>query len=276
MGISRRSLSTLSLLLLCWLALTSCAARRNAATPSQLADRRFLLQSARGAALLAGVTVQLSFSDRELNFSARCNHHFGSYQLENGQLVMQGIGQTEMGCPAGEQQRDDWLEQFFLAKPRLGLAGNKLTLTSRSVQLVFLDRVVADPDRPLQGTPWDVTEYLQGGSAMGLMEIAAPRLLFARDGSWTLRAKCCEGAGKYTVEARERASEKARITITSADFTSRPCEAEHDKIATRFVRSVLTDGELRYRIKAGSLTLESDKHGLGLRDSSSVTPNRAL
>lgn len=239
--------------------LAACGSARDAKTQLSLTERQFLLQSQVAAPLMQGVDVRVSFSLREVSFMAGCNQHFGDYTLRDQKIVMRGMGHTEMGCGSEEHARDTWLEKFFQAGPRLTLADHTLTLQNGAAKLVFLDRVVADPDRPLQQTPWTVAEYIDGETMMGLMNIEGPQLTFARDGSFKLQAVCVDAEGRYTLDGK-------RITITGISFTPHPCQEENDQVAARFVRNVLSDGEFEYRIKAGHLTLEGNKHGLGLRD----------
>ena len=48
--------------------------------------------------LVDGTRIRLSFTDGELAASAGCNTMGGAYRIEEGLLVVEGGGMTEMGC----------------------------------------------------------------------------------------------------------------------------------------------------------------------------------
>jgi heat shock protein HslJ len=219
-----------------------------APSSSPFGERLFLLQSNEGAELLAGASVRVGFRDKSLSFGADCNHMGGDFSIEGEQLVLVNVFSTEMGCDAERHAQDEWLQTFFTSRPTFELAGNNLTFKTDRARLVFLDREVADPDRPLVGTLWEVGNYVDGDTAMGLMGIEGPRITFAADGTWQARSVCLEASGSYVVEGD-------RVKLSNTRATQGEC-VENDKTAAEFVRSVLIDGELKYAIDAFSLTLE--------------------
>jgi heat shock protein HslJ len=231
-------------------ALTACHAAPRPRSAESLQGRAFLLRSNEGAALLDGTTVHLSVTDTDLSVTARCNHMGGSYKIDDDRLIVGSMFQTEMGCDAERHAQDDWLQAFFASQPHVALRGNELTLSNDSSSLVFLDREVADPDRPLQGTVWEINTYTEGEGAMGLMGIEAPRVTFAADGAWQARSVCLDASGRYIVEGD-------RIVLSGTRAVQGEC-ADNDKEAAQFVRSVLVDGELRYAIDARRLELKSN------------------
>jgi heat shock protein HslJ len=223
-----------------------------------VAGRAFVLQSQQGASLLSGADLRVSFTDTEVSAHAYCNHLFGHYQLEENRLIVPGMGGTEMGCESQYHRQDEWISTFLASKPTAELSGSTLTLRNAEATLVLLDRVEADPDRPLQATVWEINTYIEGEGAMGLMEIAPPKLVFATDGTWTLRATCTEGHGTYT-------QSKESITLANSQFTDvlARCGTDNDREAAQRVRAVLADGELRVRIEARSLDLRRGGRGVG-------------
>ena len=136
----------------------------------------------------------------------------------------------------------------FLSRRPSTVEGNTLTLANDTSKLVFLDRKVADPDRALQGTVWEINSYIDADSAMGLMGIEAPRVTFARGGSWQARSVCLDASGRYTVKGD-------RIELFGTRASQGAC-IENDKEAAEFVQSVLVDGTLTYKIEARMLTLK--------------------
>jgi heat shock protein HslJ len=237
------------------LAFSACHAAPPPKMSDKLTGRRFLLQAVEGAELLVGIEVQLHFSGDFLSFSAQCNHMDGRYSIEQAHLVVGSVGQTEMGCEPKAHEQDEWLSKFFTSKPALALDGAKLIVSSGSTRLSFLDREVADPDRPLTGMTWEVGTYIDGDTAMGLMGIESPRITFAADSSWQARGTCLEGTGTYTVSGDQ-------LTLANARFVETACKEDNDKEAAAFVRSVLVDGALSYTIDARQLTLKRGARGL--------------
>lgn len=230
-------------------ALAACHSAPPPKSPAGLQGRSYLLESSEGADLLSGTTVHLYFADGELSVKASCNHMGGSYELEQDRLVVGSMFQTEMGCDRERHAQDDWLQEFFGSKPKLVVQDTRLTLSNGASSLVFLDREVADPDRPLQGTVWAIDSYIDAETAMGLMGIDAPRLTFAADGTWQAHSVCLDAGGQYTVEGDG-------IELSGTRASQGDC-TDNDKEAAEFVRSVLVDGELTYTINAHTLDLKS-------------------
>lgn len=230
--------------------LTACHSAPQPKSAAGLRGRTFLLQSNVGAPVLDATQVRLSLTDADLSTTASCNHMGGSYKLDGDRLIVGSMFQTEMGCDAERHAQDEWLQAFFASKPRVALRGDELTLSNDTSSLVFLDREVADPDRPLQGTAWEINTYTDGESAMGLMGIEAPRVTFAADGAWQARSVCLDASGRYAVQGD-------RIVLSGTRAVQGDC-VDNDKEAAEFVRSVLVDGELTYAIDAGRLELKSN------------------
>jgi len=229
--------------------LVACHATPAPKSPAGVQSRTFLLQSSMGADLLAETTVHLRLTDNDLSFTANCNHMGGSYTIEHERVITGALEQTAMGCDPERHAQDDWLLKFFASKPKLVLQGNTLTFSNDASSLVFLDRELADPDRPLQGTVWEINAYTDAKTAMGLMGIVPPRLTFAADGTWQARSVCLDASGRYTVDGD-------RIEVTDTRATQGAC-TDNDKAAADFVRSVLVDGVLTYEVEARSLELKS-------------------
>lgn len=247
------------------LPLIACHSAPPPKSPAGFRGRTFLLETSQGADVLAGTAVRLHFSDNELSFGANCNHMGGSYSMAQGRVVVGDMFQTEMGCDAERHAQDDWLQAFFASKPKLVLEGTTLTLSNDASSLVFLDREVADPDRPLVGTTWAINSYNDAETAMGLMGIEAPRLTFAADGTWQARSVCLEASGRYTLDGD-------RIELSDTRATQGAC-TDNDKEAAEFVRSVLIDGELTYKIEAYSLDLKgSGPRSLGANAAETTKP----
>lgn len=80
--------------------------------------------------LVAHSRVTLAFTDGELHASAGCNSLTGKAAVEDGQLVVTGLGGTEMACADALMAQEEWFSGFLAASPAVALStGDTLTLT---------------------------------------------------------------------------------------------------------------------------------------------------
>lgn len=232
----------------------------SASTPAaQLAGREFLLDSADGFTAVTGTTVRVSFDDREEGPSfalhAGCNHHSGTYRWEAGRFELSSLASTEIGCETALVAQDAWLVAFFTSSPTMSLDGDRLTFVSDSITLVFLDREVADPDRPLTGRTWTIDTFILGGAASNLPVSDAPTVTFGDDGTVDVFSGCNSGSGTY-----EQSGD--RLTLSPIPYTERGCPDAAATQAESQVQAVLTEGEVDLEIEANRLTLTRDGRGL--------------
>lgn len=218
----------------------------------------YLLQSAVGYSPVEGTTIRVHFNDGEFGFSAGCNGHGGRFSVDDGRtLTITELGSTAMGCDEARHGQDAWLADFFTTRPTLALDGAELTVSGDEATLVFLDREVADPDRPLVGTLWtiDTTLDAAGAASSGGWAVDSLTLMFADDGSLTSQTPCGALTGAYAI---------AGDAVTLADMVYVPraggCSPWEDVDAS--IRDVLADGLLTYAIEAARLTLERGSIGL--------------
>lgn len=236
---------------LCVLFALGCAAERGV----ELDGRAFLFSSGQGFAPVAGTSVFLSFSDGALGISAGCNGAGADYRVRGGRLIASDLRQTLEGCNPELSAQDDLLAAFITSRPRLMLDGDTLTLTGDDgVTMVFLDREVADPDRPLTETRWGVDSFIQGDAVSNTPLPSEPILLFHADGSVEINTLCNRGMGSYAVAGD-------KIMLSGVTYTDRPC-AGGPAFADTQLKAVLKDGTVEFRIEARRLTLERGNVGI--------------
>lgn len=225
-----------------------------------LEGREFLLDSAQGFSPVAETTVRLHFDRDEegsrFGFYADCNHHSGVYEIRDGRLLVLGFGSTEIGCDEPRSTQDRFLSDFFVAGPELALDGDTLTFTGESATLVFLDREVADPDRPLTGRLWTVDTFLTADAASNRPLAAAPTVRFDDDGTLEVFSGCNTGTGAFT-------QTPGGVRIEGIAYTGEGCSDVAAADAAAHVQAVLSDGEVRAEIEANRLTLMHGELGLG-------------
>lgn len=243
------------------LLLTACGGESSEgqSTTDALNDRSFLLQSSTGFTPVAGTTVSVSFSDGGFGFNAGCNSFGGSLYLEGNTMRVGSLGSTGLGCDAARLDQDDWMADFFLSGPTLQLDGDELTIENSEATLSFLDREVADPDRPLLGSEWTVTSLITGPVAQA-GDFGRPTLQFSSDGTLQVFTGCNAGTGQFT--GGQLSSSASSVTLSGMAFDDQDCSDELVTMADTHLRQVLSDGTLNYSIDAASLTLMRGDQGL--------------
>lgn len=222
-----------------------------------LDGRTFLLDSSEGFEPVAGTTVRLSFHDGELSMSAGCNSHSGEYAVRDGVLIVESLSSTEIGCDPPRHEQDELLADFLTSEPELSLDDERLTLSDDDITLEFLDREVADPDRPLVGTLWEVDTFIKGDAASNLPLAEEPTLVFEKGGKLQVDTTCNMGTGSYTVKADQ-------ITLSDVAYTDAACGGASGAADTQ-MQAILRNGTLTFEIEAARLQLERGDIGLAAR-----------
>ncbi|MFD7157786.1 META domain-containing protein [Kribbella sp. NPDC059898] len=87
---------------------------------------------------------------------AGCNEFNGLIMLDDGVLLFERGIVTQMNCGDELNAQDEWIAEFLTSEPAWVVDGDVLTFTSGSTTLELLDRRIAEPDLPLDGTTWAV------------------------------------------------------------------------------------------------------------------------
>jgi heat shock protein HslJ len=211
--------------------------------------------------LVDGTQISVRFhDDGRLTASAGCNTLLGDLTITDDALEIAGVGITEMGCDQPLHDQDMWLAAFFDSSPAWTLDGDELTLSSGGTEIVLLDREVADPDRPLEGTRWVADTLFSGsgpdGAASSMMAgtEGSAWLEIGTDGTFTASSGCREFRGSAVVN-------DGSVTFSDTVQTDQACAPEFEEV-DETVATVL-DGEVDFEITAGRLTL-SHPDGVGL------------
>lgn len=228
-----------------------------ACSDSEQLAGHFVLHSADGFQLVAGSSVHLIFEGEKVSVSGGCNSMGGEYRVDGGRLVVAELSSTNRGCPPALLAQDQQLGAFLSARPRLMRSGDQLALSSDAgMVLRFLDREVADPDRPLVDTVWAIDTLIDEHSFGSSPTSVSPLVQFARDGSVHIRSTCNSGVGRYTADGDS-------ITLTNVVYSEEACGQTADAGLEQRVKAVLHAGTLTFEIEARRLTLMRDNVGLG-------------
>lgn len=213
--------------------------------------------------LVAGTTIHLTLDGSTIGASLGCNSLGGGYTLDGDVLVVDGgLSMTEMGCDPERHAQDEWFADLLASRPTLAVDGDTLTITAGTTVVVLQDREVADPDRALVGTRWEVDGFLEGtgpdGTAMSMV-VDEPATLELRDDGLVVGSDGCNGFGYGEEQGGAPAMglqyevDGDRITFTGeAPSTLIACPDLADYIQR--VRAVLA-GTVAWSIEADRLTL---------------------
>jgi heat shock protein HslJ len=226
------------------------------AVPAGLEGRTFLATGITGRALVPGSQVRLAFQGGQVSATAGCNSMSGAYSLANGMLIAGQLATTEMACDPPLMAQDRWLAEL-LGGAGVTLAGDTLTLERSGMVLTLVDREVADPDRPLEGTRW-VVDGIVAGDAVSSVPAGVTAAITISEGQVSVEAGCNTGGG--TVEVAD-----GTLTFGPIALTKMAC-AQDAMAVEQAVVAALT-GRVAYTVEAGILTLGADDAGLVLRAS---------
>jgi heat shock protein HslJ len=226
-------------------------------TPSDaesLDGRTFLSTATTGFDLVEGTRVRIQFVDGRFSASAGCNILGATYLLDDGALrVDGGIEMTEMGCESALMTQDSRLADLLGSSPTVTLDGDTLTIASSWASITLLDRRVAEPDRPLADTLWQLTTLIDGDSASSVPNGSYATLQLA-DGRLLVATGCNTGSATATVTG-------GTLVLGPLMLTRKACSDELMRLESSVV--AVLDGTITFTIEADSLTLTRGDLGLG-------------
>lgn len=91
-----------------------------------------------------------------------CNQLSGVMMRDDRVLRFELHFRTEMGCGAELEAQDDWFVELVQREHAWVVDGHALTLTSGGTTVVLVDRRIAEPNPPLDGTTWIVEAVVLG------------------------------------------------------------------------------------------------------------------
>lgn len=227
-----------------------------ALSPPDLVGHEFVSTDVSGHQLVEGSEIRLTFEGDRLGASAGCNQLSGMWSLDGDVLVVpENMAMTEMACEPALMDQDSWLADFLTSRPTAALDSDTLTLTGGDVTLTLLDREVADPDRPLEGTEWVLQDLVSADAVSSVATMRTPTLRF-ENGEVDVVTGCNSGSGSYEVTEQEITFGPIATTRMACDDASMEVEAH--------VVDVL-QGTVTYDIEADVLTLTNGDLGLTYR-----------
>lgn len=213
--------------------------------------------------LVAGTQIQLSFDEGQVGAALGCNSMGGTYHLDGDVLVIdEGLSMTEMGCDPERHAQDEWFAGVLSSPPALAVEGDTLTITAGDTVVTFQDREVADPDRELVGTRWEIDGFVEGtgpeATAMS-MAVDEPGVLELREDGLVVGSDGCNGFGYATgddgqvTDGLRHDPDDDRVTFTGALVSEMQACDDLTEYVER-ARAVLS-GTVTWAIEADRLTL---------------------
>lgn len=163
---------------------------------------------------------------------------------------------TEMACDEPRMAQETWLARF-LADVRISLTGDTLVLDDGTVRLSLVDREVANPDRPIEGTRWVVDGIISGQAVSSVSDGVIASIRVA-GGRVDVESGCntCGGSVNVTGDS---------LAFGSIAMTQMACGPEAMALEAAITR-ILAE-PVRYTVEADVLTLAAGDSGLMLRAS---------
>ncbi len=224
------------------------------ASASAVDGKTYLSTAVKGATLVPGSRIRLSFKDGSLSANAGCNAMGGAYTIAAGRLTTSQMMSTEMGCAAPLMQQDQWLAAL-LGDSAITVAGDEMTLDDGTIKVTFQDREVADPDRPLEGTKW-VLDGIVAGDAVSSVPAGVTSTLLITAGHAAVDTGCNRGSAPVQVAADT-------LTFGPMALTRMACPEAQTSVESAVVK--VLDGTVHYAIEADVLTIDAGASGLTYR-----------
>lgn len=228
-----------------------------------LVGRTFLSESVTDGGqpreLVEGTAITVSFpEDGRISFSAGCNGMGSTVEVEADRLVLGDIEATAMGCDDALHEQDTWVAELIGAEPTYTLDGDRLRLESDGVVVELVDEEVADPDRPLEGTTWQLTGMITGAgpdSATSSSPVGTVATITVENGTVTLTNEGCNGGTGPAEVAAIGDGDGATGTITFDGIALTRMGCPDPQSTVEAALTTVLDGEISYEIDAGALTL---------------------
>ena len=223
-----------------------------------LRGRTFVSTAVEGFTLVPDTQVSLTFDGDNLTAMGGCNTLGGTWSLEGDVLVVPPMVRTMMACePSALMDQETWLDAVLTSKPAVAVDGDTLTITAQGATVTLVDKEVADPDRPLEGTTWTAESLISEQAVSSIPAGVRPPTLTLDAGSVAVDTGCNTGRGTYTVSGDA-------VTFGPIATTRMACVDPSGQQVETAVLAVLT-GTATAAIDGPVLTLMNGANGLQLR-----------
>jgi heat shock protein HslJ len=211
-----------------------------------------------GHTLVPGSTVTLTFEEGRIAATGGCNRLFAGARIDEGTLVVDAVGGTEMACSPELMAQDDWLVALLEGSPSLDLAGDVLTVTRGETRLT-MSELKPSPPVEVEGTRW-VLEAVQSGAGDDGSVSRVPQGVVAwlrvDGGAMQVSSGCNRGRGEVVVAG-------TRWTVGPLLTTKKACVDDGAASVEQAMLTVL-DGEVDAVVEGDQLRLTTPDGSAGL------------
>jgi heat shock protein HslJ len=165
------------------------------------------------------------------------------------------MGGTEMGCPGGRLEQDDWLIGLLTSGPTWQLDGDGMLLTAGATTVRLVDEEVAVPDATLVDTRWTLETIIDGETASSVPTGVTATLTFDEQGGVVGTGTCNGFGGTYTATA-------GTLTFVPGPTTLIGCPGGQAEVENAVAATL--SGVTTYTIDGDRLTVTVDDTGRGL------------
>jgi heat shock protein HslJ len=227
------------------------------ASPPELDGREFVSTEVDGYTLVPGTEIRISFADGALSANAGCNTMNGGYSFDGSTMQVDVLAMTQMACDEELTAQDDFVGELVTSGPTVALDDDTLTITSGDTVLTMVDREVAEPDLPLEGTTWQLESIIQNEAIRSVPDDVGATLVIGDDGSATVETGC--NGGTTTVEVGD-----GTMTFDPMAVTLMLCEGDAGDVEQAVLATLA--GEVTYEIDSDVLSIRTaDGSGLDYR-----------
>jgi heat shock protein HslJ len=227
---------------------------------AQLVDTEWLSVGTTDFELVDGSRISITFTATEIQVSAGCNSMFGGYSLDGNLLVVNQLASTEMACDQALMDQDQRLADLLASRPKIEVVGDSMNLIGAGGGIAFLARATADPDRPLEGTSWELDTVITGDAATSWPDVGSALTISDGTASWVFG--CNSGSGDVTIDGDA-------ITFGPIGITKMACSGDEATVEQAMLDVVDTwqsDGTpVTWEIEADRLTITNGTAGLSFR-----------
>ena len=238
---------------------TAAGTTTTVALADALRDKTFVSTAVEGFTLVPDTQVTLTFDGDNISAQGGCNTLGSTWSIEGDVLVVPPMVHTMMACePSALMDQETWLNAVLTSKPTVAVDGDTLTITAQGSTVTLVDKEVADPDRPLEGTTWTAESIISAQAVSSIPAGVRPPTLRFEGGAVAVDTGCNTGRGTYTVAGDA-------VTFGPIATTRMACLDPNGQQVEQAVLTVLT-GTATVAIDGPVLTLTNGANGLQLRE----------
>lgn len=206
------------------------------------------IEGFQGGDEIADVPVRISFDGASLSMNAGCNTMFGGFGFTEGRLTVDALASTEMACDPTLMARDRWLADVVSLGANVDLDGDVLVLSGvAGSRIEFLDRVVAEPDLPLEDVRWVLDGIRDHDAVSSIPEGVIASITFT-EGRALVEAGCNRGSAEVEIGPDT-------ITFSPLGLTKMMCEPAAMEVEAAI--TAVLDGQVSYTITSDRLTIDT-------------------